>query len=282
MQMAKRPLVRMFLGFKGQYDEQVADSDRATTTTSDILYEASLNFYSLYTIGKVRLRWVDCLMRHLEFDRQNRILYIFRWPTFCATSILSQKGFPSVNLITAALFPSNAYSDHATNVLPVRALHQEIILSYRLLFGQSSMSRELFKKELSELKKTSEIDPFLVTLGTLSIDKGLLSRQKRKNFPSHLFPASNLNITKTLIASEVYSVRDDFPRLGNRLLLLQRYNMSQQPSRVRDLWRDRRNPLQWYTFWAVLWIGGITIVLSLLQLLASLAQAIIAARSPRK
>lgn len=30
-------------------------------------------------------------------------------------------------------------------------------------------------------------------------------------------------------------------------MAVQQYNPRQQPSRVRDLWRDRRNPLQWYS-----------------------------------
>lgn len=54
--------------------------------------------------------------------------------------------------------------------------------------------------------------------------------------------------------------------------MLQRFIMTQQPSRVRDMWHDRRNPLQWYTFWAVLWVGGASILLGVLQLLVASAQ----------
>ncbi|KAI9780927.1 MAG: hypothetical protein M1816_002619 [Peltula sp. TS41687] len=78
--------------------------------------------------------------------------------------------------------------------------------------------------------------------------------------------------------SETYLARDDFTVFGPRLLRLQHYNMRQQPSKVKDLWRDRRNPLQWYTFWAVLWIGGASIVLAVLQLLVGVAQVYFAAR----
>jgi hypothetical protein len=53
--------------------------------------------------------------------------------------------------------------------------------------------------------------------------------------------------------------------------------MRQQPSKVTDLWRDRRNPLQWYTFWAVLWVGGASIVLAVLQLVVSLVQTVFGA-----
>jgi len=72
----------------------------------------------------------------------------------------------------------------------------------------------------------------------------------------------------------VYSAELDFPILGSRLLRIQAFNLRQQPRRIRDLWRDRRNPLQWYTFWAVLIIGGATILLGVLQLLVSTAQLV--------
>lgn len=77
-----------------------------------------------------------------------------------------------------------------------------------------------------------------------------------------------------LVEQDVYSTSLDFPLLGPRLLRLQDFDARQQPVRVRDLWRDRRNVTQWYTFWAVLVVGGLTIVLGILQLLvASMALA---------
>jgi hypothetical protein len=45
------------------------------------------------------------------------------------------------------------------------------------------------------------------------------------------------------------------------------------------LWRDRRNPLQWYTFWAVLVVGGVSILLSFLQLVVSVAQLVVAIKT---
>lgn len=69
----------------------------------------------------------------------------------------------------------------------------------------------------------------------------------------------------------MYRSRDDFPLLGDRLLALQTYSNRLQPNKLRDLWRDRRNPLQWYTFWAVLLIGGGSLIASILQLVVSIA-----------
>jgi hypothetical protein len=72
--------------------------------------------------------------------------------------------------------------------------------------------------------------------------------------------------------SDVYNARDSFPRLGPRLIKLQQFSSGQRPSKLTDLWRDRRNPLQWYTFWAVLLVGGVANILAALQLAVGIAQ----------
>jgi sterol desaturase/sphingolipid hydroxylase (fatty acid hydroxylase superfamily) len=77
-----------------------------------------------------------------------------------------------------------------------------------------------------------------------------------------------------LIESNTYSARDDFPVFGQRLLALQRYNRRHQPSKITDLWRNRQNPLQWYTFWAVLVVGGSGLLLAILQLIIGVLQLV--------
>lgn len=149
-----------------------------------------------------------------------------------------------------------------------------MLLTYRVLFGQSSQSRTLASKLIQQLRASSgDVDPFLSTICTTTTTKShLLQRFANPELPGDLFPATILDIEQRLIESDTYSSGDDFPHFGSRLLAVQQYNLRQQPRRIRDLWRDRRNPLQWYTFWAVLWVGGITIVLALLQLAAGIIQ----------
>lgn len=72
--------------------------------------------------------------------------------------------------------------------------------------------------------------------------------------------------------SDVYNARDDFSRLEQRLVKLQQFNSRQRPSKLTDLWRDRRNPLQWYTFWAVMLVEGMANIVATLQLLVALAE----------
>lgn len=149
-------------------------------------------------------------------------------------------------------------------------LLREVMLSYRVLFGQRRDSRKEFQK--FQRKRVTDIateyDPLLDiicgdALGT-HVDA----------LPAEIWPEAVVDESGRLLEQDVYSTSLEFPLLGARLLKIQEFDVRQQPSRVRDLWRDRRNPLQWYAFWAVLIIGGITIGIAVLQLVvASLALA---------
>jgi hypothetical protein len=109
------------------------------------------------------------------------------------------------------------------------SIHREILLSCRLLFGQSSKSRALLSKILIQHKRPNQrVDPFLITLCTTPLFKRNFFIQRRNvDLPSNIFPVSNLDVNNNFMESETYSVRDDFPTFGPRLLALQRYNLRQ-------------------------------------------------------
>jgi len=167
--------------------------------------------------------------------------------------------------------------------LDYKLLHREVLLTYRLLFGQSPRSRNLakdsFAKEKSAQSNTGKyaMDPLLEELCTVPLSTSWISRMLSSYKPLQLsadfFPSSCTNGQNgKFTESASYTVEHDFPVFGARLLALQEYNERQKPTRARDLWRDRRNPLQWYTFWAVIWVGSISIILGTLQLGVSIAQ----------
>ena len=153
-------------------------------------------------------------------------------------------------------------SDHVEHLL------QEILLSYRLLFGQDRKSRKLFRTiEHKNLKESLQWEDPL--LGVLCGEK---FNSTIKQYPLRFWPETCLSNDNQLLEQAVYIDTTDFPIFRNRLKIIQEFCLRQSPSRVRDMWRDRRNPLQWYAFWAVLWIGGITIVIAILQLIVALIQ----------
>ncbi|PVH79293.1 hypothetical protein DL98DRAFT_589529 [Cadophora sp. DSE1049] len=262
----------------------------------DMLHVSSLNYGSLCAIGGVRIKWVDVLTAHLSFDRVKRELSIYQYPSFCATKILSQQKIDVLESITQTILPSE-YSFGLSE--EPDSIHREILLSYRVLFGQSNSSRKLMKRELGRFNLSSgtgsprnksciseeEKDGFLETLCSLPLypDRVLsrlwFGRKPSPRIAGQFFPISSLSVGNELIESDTYSARDDFPVFGPRLLTLQRYNLRRQPSKILDLWRDRRNPLQWYTFWAVVIVGGCGLLLAALQLAVGVIQVIYAIRA---
>ena len=61
---------------------------------------------------------------------------------------------------------------------------------------------------------------------------------------------------------------------GDRLRQLKAYMDSQKPGGIRGLWADKRDSLQWYTFWAVIIVGGASVLLSILGLMVSIVQTV--------
>lgn len=144
------------------------------------------------------------------------------------------------------------------------------MLSYRLIFGQDSESRKHFHsveaRILCEQSPSGRYDCLLDTLC------GTNSGKKLDLLPKTLWPESCRSYDGKLLEQDVYSSTIDFPVLGERLAKIQAYNLRQKPNRIRDLWRDRRNPLQWYTFWAVIIFGGISLVLQIIATLLGVVQ----------
>lgn len=170
-----------------------------------------------------------------------------------------------------ALYGSDGNDDEYAN--DMSQLTQEVLLSYRLLFAQSRNSRRLLRQALHDLRTIGEhYDSFLDTMCLRS------QARKIRALPSTLWPVTCRYADGSLLEKSSYSSQDDFPLFGQRLTKLQDFSLRQQPSRLRDLWHDRRNPLQWYTFWAVLVVGGLSLVLAVLQLIVGILQVVYSAR----
>ena len=65
-----------------------------------------------------------------------------------------------------------------------------------------------------------------------------------------------------------------FPVFENRLRQLRHYMDSQKPRGIRQLWRDKRDTLNYYTFWGVIIFGSLSIFLAFFSLAVSVAQTV--------
>lgn len=71
----------------------------------------------------------------------------------------------------------------------------------------------------------------------------------------------------------------EFPLFETRLRDLRHYMDTVRPRGFRQLWKDNRNSLSYWTFWCVIWFGVITVLLTLFALAVGIAQTIASFRA---
>ena len=131
---------------------------------------------------------------------------------------------------------------------------REVLLSYRLLFGQSKSGRHYFRRTVSthiyeDIPRQGQ-DPLLARLcGRKSIDLLAHGRERK-----------------------TYRLARDFPMLRCRIAIVQQQLATSKPRGWKELWRDKRDSAQWVTFWAVIIIGGLGLLLSLMQVILAIVQ----------
>lgn len=105
-------------------------------------------------------------------------------------------------------------------------MFREVLLSYRLLFGQGEASRKAYSKgDLRKRHRQSILEDSLLD--------SLCAIDCRKE---QLYAEVNAGPPK-----EQYSARKDFPFFGQRLVALQLFVVDQNPSDFWTLWHDRRD-----------------------------------------
>jgi hypothetical protein len=228
---------------------------------SECLIASYISFHSLRQVLGVKLEWVDVLNQHLEFDQGRGVLRVFRLPSICRLMYRDVEG-----TLLNQLFHENEEDDerprspHA-QVADIQDFLVEVLLSYRLIFGRKRRSRKEIRRCLEEKKdewqKEDRYDPLLEILCTDPEDsrtvRGLYDDLEAKKFDDYI------------------SV-DEFPFLARRLFDLQRFSMAQNPHGWRRLWADRRNITSWFTIWAVVIIGGFTLLFQMLQFIFQVYQ----------
>lgn len=220
-----------------------------------------LDAHLLVRFCGVRFAWTTSLSCHLELDKSAKVLYLFRYPSFCLAHIshpLSSEEEAHRTPIHSCVFePSQQKGMVWGAAEDVTGLLEEILLSYRLLFGQSKASRRLFLKELRPFAgvPTEGQDPLLTSLC------GLKKLPKRWEVRGE---------------SAEYDLSEDFPHLRNRLVRLVGLTAEKKPRTLREMWFDKRDSASWMTFWTVLIIGSLGLLLSFVQTVLQILQYVAA------
>lgn len=249
----------------------------ASKSTFQPLLASNFGYETLSKVANINIQWVDAVTLHMEFDERTATLKLFRFPSFCAMICLSPREGsstlfsqcvttfrwnPSIN--QNRLFSDQDHVDEDAESISEEILRGqpysrhfflEVICSFRLIFGQHS--RALYGWD------DFKWSPAQISLGIDPLLKELCSEPCRKTALYEQIDAPRVK--------PVYVIEVDFPYLGERLAELQDYVEQQNPGDLMALWHDRRDILRFHTYWAVIFIGGLSIILSAAQLAVSVA-----------
>jgi len=206
-----------------------------------------MNAYVLAKICCMRFQWVDSLPCHLEMDKHSGTLFLYRYPSFCVSNLqqhMSKNKKQNQKCILHCCAFDRRSSVPWADEEAVTGLLQEVLLSYRLLFGQTKRSRSLFQN----LRPFARIPPE----GQDQLLSQLCSRKR---------PYCSITLTER----DEYDLADDFPHLRSKLARLSSYASGKKPRSLRQLWVDKRNSPAWLAFWSVLIFGSVGILLAFIQ-----------------
>ncbi|CZR67625.1 uncharacterized protein PAC_17524 [Phialocephala subalpina] len=202
-------------------------------------------YSTLDTVASIKIELVDTIDLHLAFDSSTRVLSIFRFPSYCLVM------YHTKALAFQDRFQRDFHTLGEDDEESQGEFFREVLLTYRLLFGQAKSSWKAAMKSELHSWALEQSDPLLEILCWSSHE----DEQASQVYES---------IDAEDISGRYYS-GIKFPRLGTRLMELQSYVRHHSPSTFQELWNDRRQPAHaWWTFWVIILIGGLTIVFSLI------------------
>jgi hypothetical protein len=251
-EMCDRPLHVLLKSFGNLLPARSSNTTLAAVESSKAaaswtaLYPSELNAYLLHALLRVRFRWVDTLALHLDYDRSTRTLSLFSFPSMCISQ-LKDRGGTIFAFASTEVLPADPRADEDD----IAHFLEEVLLSFRLLFGQSAKSRKLFRHIFSpDEAPFPQLDTLLPHLCS---EKQLLTGAAGEAW----MPRDR----------RVYYAARDFPVLYERVELLAKELNGVKPKSMGDLLRDRRDTLQFWTFWLVAAVGGASVALSLIQVI---------------
>jgi hypothetical protein len=120
-------------------------------------------------------------------------------------------------------------------VVPADSFFRELLLTYRVLFGQEERSFRAFRRSCSRQDAHQASDPLLPVL----CDRSWITPDARDFYRD----------IDADVVRDSYSSRVDFPIMGQKLLALQQFVKDYHPRTLTALLRDQRDPSAWSSFW---------------------------------
>ncbi|KAI0400852.1 hypothetical protein F4802DRAFT_583174 [Xylaria palmicola] len=215
----------------------LADGEGRTVVDEEALWDPrQFNADVLQRALKMQIIWTDILGAHLDFDSVTNTVYLFRQASQCLLNSgeLDRRYTPLQSCVVDGIADEERIKD----------LMKEILLSLYIIYGQSPKSQRCFNED--DAFGSTETGPRDELLQ--EICRG---RWRFRSFQQR--------------PKRVYNIRSDFPILGAKVLFISKQVRLQEPTSLAQLWRDKRNTLQWWTFWAVIVFGTIGTILAAIQ-----------------
>lgn len=255
-QSTKRPIHEFLMGFgvmlpPANFCTNTDSEEKGAFEDLKDIGSDVFNAFLLDSIGHFKIKWVEVLSCHLEFDERTNTIFLFRFPSFCCVYYTAaQSEEKATSVIHATASPASSSRQWAMKE-DISHLLKETLISYRLLFGQNKQSRKLFRKIES-------------TAGLRGNDQDQML--------SLLCGHQSFKLMNRSLDKDSYDLKQDLPVLRSRISRLHKILSARKPRSWRELWRDKRDSAGWYTFWTVLIFGAVTILLSLIQVLLQIVQ----------
>ncbi|KAI0412615.1 hypothetical protein F5X98DRAFT_317755 [Xylaria grammica] len=237
------------------------DDDRQFFNQIKTITPDDVDAHILSRLCGLKIQWVDSLSCHLELDKHSSTLFVYRYPSFCVSSIQQHE---LSNTIEGQKSVLHSCASDGNGTLPwakkedVTGLLREILLSYRVIFGQNKRSRTVFRK----------LRPF-ASIPRHGQDQSLGEFCGKKRF----------NCPLKLVEQEEYDLAVDFPHLQSRMAQLCGYTSRKKPRSLRRLWQDRRDSPAWLAYWSALAFGLVGLLLVLVQTVFQILQYVDQVRS---
>jgi hypothetical protein len=126
----------------------------------------------------------------------------------------------------------------------------EVLASYSLIF-HTTRSHKLYKHRYRKDHQEYFVDPLLDELC---------------GYQKSLFSILKSTISSIAPPTDAYVSSCSLPILYPRFYKIFRYVQRRQVHGITSLYFDRRDAYKWWTFWAVIWIGGLSVVMSFIQM----------------
>ncbi|KAK4198777.1 hypothetical protein QBC40DRAFT_283234 [Triangularia verruculosa] len=209
-------------------------SETPKLTFERIRLPKTFDAWSISKIAGIHISFTDNLADHLLLTNDDSTLLIFHHASFLECHLR-----PSAS--TMPVYPTG--------------LVRETLMTLALLFPQSE-----FASITGRCKARHK---------TAWLRKIRLGYEDSGQHPTSLDP--RLTLCGTLQAQDRQIERFHFWR--DRLVILKQTYDDATPGSLQQWWHDRRNGVQWYTFWVAVLVLLVTTSLSLLQTVAAVLQA---------